>query len=955
MDKPRLRQGEPKIFEEHPGALPFGAPEDAAACAAAQPGLAQAIALAAETPALLSERPATEHVLDLPGIERERRWSRRRNRSDRHLRSGLTTGQRVRLAGLMLGWALVTGAAWLWWLQPSHVSSFAAVTVSSGLLAFESVLLPLWFYFWIWRLRRPDPGLAPPQLRTAMIVTKAPSEPWKIVRMTLEAMLAQDFPFPYDVWLADEKPDVETLYWCEENGVLVSSRLGVAEYHRLTWPRRTRCKEGNLAYFYDVWGYDGYDVVAQLDADHVPEPDYLRQITAPFHDPHVGYVAAPSICDRNAAASWSARGRLYAEATLHGPTQAGHSGGYAPSAIGSHYAVRTAALLEIGGLGPELAEDFTTTLMMSSHGWQGVFAVGAEAHGDGPDTFADCMTQEFQWSRSMMNVLLGVGRAYLPGLSRRARIRLGFCLWWYPLFGLLMLASVLMPLVAIVTRTPLMVLSFGSFWLHFGPPMVVLLGTVVWLRTLGWLRPRTARPISWEMALFQLARWPWALFGCVHAIAGRVAGREFSFKVTPKGAAGIKSLPLRAVLPYLVIAGASALPALLGVDAGPAHGYYLLARINVLLYSITAIAIVALHVREHPRGLRLGAFRGSSGKLAFTGVVAVLAVGGSLFTGAARHLLATGSSAGASGAPAIAPGAPAAVAAVSGGRLAIGVTTRALASDWAVRWRGSDLRQVATFERQAGVRARIVMWYSDWRTPAPSRAQLDAVAQRGSIPEITWEPWNAAIPRYTAQPAFALRNIIAGRFDSYIRAWARRLASFGHPVWLRFAQEMNGNWYPWGVGINSNEPGQFVAAWRHVHAIFQAAGAGNVRWVWSPVGGAPPSLYPGPGEVDILGVTCLNGGTRLFQHRWRSFGEICDNTINALHRLEPRLPIQISEVATAGAGGNRSAWVAGMFADLAHRPAVRSLIWFDLRQAADWTLSQPSALAAFRAGVISIK
>ena len=94
---------------------------------------------------------------------------------------------------------------------------------------------------------------------------------------------------------------------------------------------------------------------------------------------------------RGASRSWSARGRLYTEAVLHGPTLAGHSGGYAPNCIGSHYVVRTSALQEIGGLGPELAEDFTTTLMMSSHGWQGVFAVDAEAHGDGPETVSDCV------------------------------------------------------------------------------------------------------------------------------------------------------------------------------------------------------------------------------------------------------------------------------------------------------------------------------------------------------------------------------------------------------------------------------------------------------------------------------------------------------------------------------------------------------------------------------------
>ena len=168
----------------------------------------------------------------------------------------------------------------------------------------------------------------------------------------------------------------------------ISTRKGREDYHRLTWPRRTRCKEGNLAFFYDHYGYDNYDIVCQLDADHAPSPGYLREMLRPFADPGVGYVSAPSICDKNAATSWAARGRLYAEASLHGAIQAGYAAGGACLCIGSHYAVRTTALREIGGLGPELAEDHSTTLMFNAAGWRGVHAVDAIAHGDGPNTFA---------------------------------------------------------------------------------------------------------------------------------------------------------------------------------------------------------------------------------------------------------------------------------------------------------------------------------------------------------------------------------------------------------------------------------------------------------------------------------------------------------------------------------------------------------------------------------------
>ena len=124
----------------------------------------------------------------------------------------------------------------------------------------------------------------------------------------------------------------------------------------------------SFSLFNDHYGYDNYDFVVQMDIDHTPSTGYLKAMLQPFWNSRVGYVTAPSICDSNARESWVARGRLFLESTLHGTLQAGYNGGWVPMCIGSHYAVRTKALKEIGGLGPELAEDHSTTLLMNAGG-----------------------------------------------------------------------------------------------------------------------------------------------------------------------------------------------------------------------------------------------------------------------------------------------------------------------------------------------------------------------------------------------------------------------------------------------------------------------------------------------------------------------------------------------------------------------------------------------------------
>ena len=103
-------------------------------------------------------------------------------------------------------------------------------------------MLPAYYFFFVWRMKRPNPNLdLPSHWRVAMVVTKAPSEPWDVVKQTLKAMIDQDYE--HDNWLADEAPSPETLAWCKANGVSVSSRHGIETYHRSTWPRRTRSEE----------------------------------------------------------------------------------------------------------------------------------------------------------------------------------------------------------------------------------------------------------------------------------------------------------------------------------------------------------------------------------------------------------------------------------------------------------------------------------------------------------------------------------------------------------------------------------------------------------------------------------------------------------------------------------------------------------------------------------------
>jgi cellulose synthase (UDP-forming) len=504
-------------------------------------------------------------------------------------------------------WLAAVVYFWVWWLRPEHyIDAFGFVT--STLLIAWITSLPAYFLAVFFLGRKPNgPLRLPAGSRIAMVVTKAPSEPFSVVAETLKAMLAQDVP--HDTWLADEDPSPQTLEWCGRHGVFVSTRKGRADYHRTAWPRRTRCKEGNLAFFYDHYGYDRYDFVAQLDADHVPEPGYLFEMLRPFADRAIGYVSAPSICDRNAAENWSTRGRLFGEASMHGALQAGYSGGFAPLCIGSHYAVRTEALKQIGGLGPELAEDHSTTLMMNAHGWRGVHALDAIAHGDGPRTFADLVTQEFQWSRSLVTILLRYSPIYVPRLPIRLKLQFLFCQLWYPLSAFFMTLMFAMPVIALTRGVNFAAVTYVEFLMHFAPISLVLIALFYRWRATGSFRPADAKVLSWEAILYLLARWPWFLAGTVAAVRDWITGSFVDFRVTPKGTSEVDPLPLRVLAPYGVLSIGSLLPVLLVADAGDSRGFYIFGIVNAAAYTILLLVIVIQHARENAVRVKSRAYR----------------------------------------------------------------------------------------------------------------------------------------------------------------------------------------------------------------------------------------------------------------------------------------------------------------------------------------------------------
>ncbi len=279
-----------------------------------------------------------------------------------------------------------------------------------------------------------------------------------------------------------------------------------------------------------------------------------------------------------------------------------------------------------------------------------------------------------------------------------------------------------------------------------------------------------------------------------------------------------------------------------------------------------------------------------------------------------------------------------------------------------------DMTALAQFEAGAGKSASMVQFFQPFAQCGGSGCSfysfptdpMDDIRAHGSIPVLSWS--SQAIPSTLNQPDFQLSDVISGRYDDYIARFAAEARDWGHPFFLRFNWEMNGNWFPWAEGVNGNAAGEPAAAWRHVHDIFAAAGATNVSWVWCPF--VDPghtlhdlgSLYPGDAYVDWTGLDGYNWGTNPASPRgWRSFDQLFRRTYDEIAGgIAPTKPMMLGEVGSSEQGGSKADWIRDALTRVpSEYPRIRALLWFDkFDDDMDWPIeTSGAATAAFAEGV----
>ncbi|WP_319458387.1 glycosyltransferase family 2 protein [Micromonospora sp. RTP1Z1] len=448
---------------------------------------------------------------------------------------------------------LVNSAAGLlflgWLLLPQHVPGSGVM----GLGGWETIAARIGFcvvvgvelirlaqnvVVWVFAFHAKDPVPVDPPvgLRVALLTTIVPSkEPLDVVERTLRRLREIVYCGRVDVWILDEGDDPAVREIAARLGVHHFSRKDQPRYNQPSGEFRARTKSGN----HNAWRAEHehqYDVVANVDPDHVPLPNFLERTLGYFRDPDVAFVVTPQVYG-NMHQNFVAHGASVQQYLYNGLIARGGNGLDAPLLTGTGHLYRPSAWRTIGGYQDSIIEDHLTSIRIhaavnpqTGNQWKGVYTPDVVAIGEGPTSWADYFNQQKRWAAGICEILVRPELRAPRELGSRRRWHYRLLQFYYPSVAVSLLLGNLATALYLLTGVSSSQLD-ATVW------------SVLWGSTIGtwfllwlWLRRFNIAPHEREeigMVGMALALFAGPIY--VAAGVGALLRRKLGFVVTAKG------------------------------------------------------------------------------------------------------------------------------------------------------------------------------------------------------------------------------------------------------------------------------------------------------------------------------------------------------------------------------------------------------------------------------------
>ncbi len=425
---------------------------------------------------------------------------------------------------------------------------------------------------------RPDPvsPLAPPGMKVAVLITTYDEGP-EVLLPTVTAALG--LGPEHETWILDDghRPQVRAM----------AAALGA---HYLTRPDNSHAKAGNINH---ALGVIEADLVAILDADHVPEPDFLTHTLGYFEDPTVALVQTPQEFYNTDSFIHLGGDGFHEEQFFHRVIMPGKNRCNAAFWCGTNAVLRVSALEYVGGVSTStITEDMHTTLRLHKAGWRTVHHNEVLARGLAPRNFAEFQTQRWRWGAGAMQSVAMENPLVSAGLTPGQRIMyLGSALSWFDSWRTL--GFHIVPALVLLTGVPPLTVPFGQLLAMLTVVHVLHMSTSR-VMSRGRLRLRST-------LLFEVLKMP----ANISSSLIYLRPRKLSFEVTPKGRTGSgrdrHSVPamIKTLIGLDVVAWAWATASMAGLTPVTYPGRFpALGGVAWLLVNLTFLALAAERIHD---------------------------------------------------------------------------------------------------------------------------------------------------------------------------------------------------------------------------------------------------------------------------------------------------------------------------------------------------------------------
>ncbi len=244
-----------------------------------------------------------------------------------------------------------------------------------------------------WMTRRIDPPVPyrPPRPGLSVdVFIPTYNEDIEILEATLTG--CRLMTYPHRTYLLDDGRREEVRKLAE--------RFGVGY---ITRPDNRHAKAGNLNH---ALKQTNGEFIVVLDADMVPQPNFLERTLGYFEDERLAFVQLPQeFYNLDSVQHDQSKPTWHEQSLFFHVIQPGKN--YSNSAFwcGSPSVIRRKALEEVGGVATEtITEDIHTSVRLHSRGWKSLFVNESLAFGIAPQTITAYLLQRLRWAQGTMQL-----------------------------------------------------------------------------------------------------------------------------------------------------------------------------------------------------------------------------------------------------------------------------------------------------------------------------------------------------------------------------------------------------------------------------------------------------------------------------------------------------------------------------------------------------------------------